>query len=296
MLVRDYANSDIYGDGDGDKDDSDSGAGTGVNSLDDILERQLVIVVKDSTCKRKGKRKGKNKNQNKKNHEASDVTTITTDTTNIDTNVTKFRRAAHDFTCQNFQSTKCPRVVTVEEAGDLLNIMLQDEVRTEEGIGNDAMNMNMDLDIGMGMGMNTGSILPPSSQLLSEPSSSWKVLGVDLHPDAKTLGRMTRERERTWESQRRRTQSQNQSDEDCNVDDRIGDNHNQSHNHIHNDDDDDDQRFLDTANVIVWGFESDGIPSIIDKHITEYVQVQSRTSVNVIAAVSILLHVAWAWA
>lgn len=50
---------------------------------------------------------------------------------------------------------------------------------------------------------------------------------------------------------------------------------------------------LDDAGAIIWGFESDGIPIEISKLANEYVQMQSRTSVNVIAAVSIILHVAW---
>jgi len=43
--------------------------------------------------------------------------------------------------------------------------------------------------------------------------------------------------------------------------------------------------------AIMWGFESDGIPPLLTELATDWVQIESRTSVNVVVAVSILLHV-----
>lgn len=47
---------------------------------------------------------------------------------------------------------------------------------------------------------------------------------------------------------------------------------------------------LASAQAIVFGFESDGIPEKVNQCIFQYVQVQSRTSINVVAAVAIFLH------
>lgn len=48
---------------------------------------------------------------------------------------------------------------------------------------------------------------------------------------------------------------------------------------------------LRSAGAIILGFESDtGIPESFYIYITEYVQIQSRTSINVVAAFSIALH------
>lgn len=47
---------------------------------------------------------------------------------------------------------------------------------------------------------------------------------------------------------------------------------------------------LSSAGAVIFGFESDGIPELLNKIIVHYVQVQSRTSINVVAAVSIFLH------
>ena len=47
---------------------------------------------------------------------------------------------------------------------------------------------------------------------------------------------------------------------------------------------------LGSAGAIIFGFESDGIPGQFNKSISQYVQVQSRTSINVVAAVAIFLH------
>eukprot|EP00980_Cylindrotheca_fusiformis_P011380 scaffold2638_cov114-Cylindrotheca_fusiformis.AAC.8 len=48
---------------------------------------------------------------------------------------------------------------------------------------------------------------------------------------------------------------------------------------------------ITTTSIIILGFESDGIPKTIDEVITEYVQIESRTSINVVAAFSIVLHI-----
>lgn len=48
---------------------------------------------------------------------------------------------------------------------------------------------------------------------------------------------------------------------------------------------------LGSAGAILLGYESDGIPPPLDQLVSEYVQIQSRTSVNVVAAFSIVLHV-----
>ena len=45
---------------------------------------------------------------------------------------------------------------------------------------------------------------------------------------------------------------------------------------------------LRCAGAIILGFEKEGIPSSLP--VTEYVQIQSRTSINVVAAFSIVLH------
>lgn len=61
-------------------------------------------------------------------------------------------------------------------------------------------------------------------------------------------------------------------------------------------DSDDWKSALDTlhnAKAIIWGFESDGIPSTIDDLATDYVQIQTRTSLNLVAAMSVVLHRRW---
>jgi hypothetical protein len=47
---------------------------------------------------------------------------------------------------------------------------------------------------------------------------------------------------------------------------------------------------LESAGAVILGYESDGIPPPINEIISQYVQIQSRTSVNVVAAFSIVLH------
>jgi len=47
---------------------------------------------------------------------------------------------------------------------------------------------------------------------------------------------------------------------------------------------------LSSAGAVILGYESDGIPPRIDQVVSQYVQIQSRTSVNVVAAFSIVLH------
>jgi hypothetical protein len=47
---------------------------------------------------------------------------------------------------------------------------------------------------------------------------------------------------------------------------------------------------LESAGAVILGYESDGIPQPINEIISQYVQIQSRTSVNVVAAFSIVLH------
>ncbi|GFH57096.1 hypothetical protein CTEN210_13572 [Chaetoceros tenuissimus] len=61
-------------------------------------------------------------------------------------------------------------------------------------------------------------------------------------------------------------------------------------------DSDDRKSALETlhhAKAIIWGFESDGIPSTIDDLATDYVQIQTRTSLNLVAAMSVVLHRRW---
>ncbi|CAJ1946766.1 unnamed protein product [Cylindrotheca closterium] len=52
----------------------------------------------------------------------------------------------------------------------------------------------------------------------------------------------------------------------------------------------DAKRLLATAGAVLLGYESDGIPKELDKKLTDYVQIDSRTSINVVAAFSILCH------
>jgi len=47
---------------------------------------------------------------------------------------------------------------------------------------------------------------------------------------------------------------------------------------------------LGSAGAVILGYESDGIPDKLQQLISHYVQIQSRTSVNVVAAFSIALH------
>ena len=47
---------------------------------------------------------------------------------------------------------------------------------------------------------------------------------------------------------------------------------------------------LESARAVILGYESDGIPQPINEIISHYVQIQSRTSINIVAAFSIVLH------
>jgi len=47
---------------------------------------------------------------------------------------------------------------------------------------------------------------------------------------------------------------------------------------------------ISSAGAIILGYESDGIPPRINQVVSQYVQIQSRTSINVVAAFSIVLH------
>jgi hypothetical protein len=55
-------------------------------------------------------------------------------------------------------------------------------------------------------------------------------------------------------------------------------------------DDDAAKTMLGSAGAILLGYESDGIPESIDAVVTKYVQIESRSSINVVAAFSIVLH------
>mmetsp|Transcript_27065 Transcript_27065/g.65688 ORF Transcript_27065/g.65688 Transcript_27065/m.65688 type:complete len:504 (+) Transcript_27065:101-1612(+) len=52
----------------------------------------------------------------------------------------------------------------------------------------------------------------------------------------------------------------------------------------------DAKRLLATAGAVLLGYESDGIPKALDAKLTHYIQIDSRTSINVVAAFSILCH------
>ena len=52
----------------------------------------------------------------------------------------------------------------------------------------------------------------------------------------------------------------------------------------------DAKRILESARAVILGYESDGIPQPINEIISHYVQIQSRTSINIVAAFSIVLH------
>ena len=54
-------------------------------------------------------------------------------------------------------------------------------------------------------------------------------------------------------------------------------------------------QILSSAGAIVFGFESDGIPPAIHQMVSQYVQAESRTSINIVAAISIFLHVLPHW-
>ena len=48
------------------------------------------------------------------------------------------------------------------------------------------------------------------------------------------------------------------------------------------------------AGAVIWGFEKDGIPSRLDEVSVGYVQVVCRSSLNLVAAMSTVMHRAWA--
>lgn len=52
----------------------------------------------------------------------------------------------------------------------------------------------------------------------------------------------------------------------------------------------DAKRLLTTAGAVLLGYESDGIPKQLEEKLTHYIQIDSRTSINVVAAFSILCH------
>ncbi|KAL3936240.1 MAG: hypothetical protein SGBAC_008398 [Bacillariaceae sp.] len=52
----------------------------------------------------------------------------------------------------------------------------------------------------------------------------------------------------------------------------------------------DAKTLLDTAGAVLLGYESDGIPKQLDAILAHYIQIDSRTSINVVAAFSILCH------
>jgi len=52
---------------------------------------------------------------------------------------------------------------------------------------------------------------------------------------------------------------------------------------------------LQSAGVVIWGFEKDGIPGAIDSMASCYVQVRCRSSLNLVAAMSVVLHRAWSF-
>lgn len=50
---------------------------------------------------------------------------------------------------------------------------------------------------------------------------------------------------------------------------------------------------LRSAGAVIWGFEKDGIPDAIDNIAKCYVQVRCRSSLNLVAAMSVVLHRGW---
>ena len=50
---------------------------------------------------------------------------------------------------------------------------------------------------------------------------------------------------------------------------------------------------LRSAGAVIWGFEKDGIPDTIDNMAQCYVQVRCRSSLNLVAAMSVVLHRGW---
>ena len=50
---------------------------------------------------------------------------------------------------------------------------------------------------------------------------------------------------------------------------------------------------LRSAGAVIWGFEKDGIPDAIDEMAECYVQVRCRSSLNLVAAMSVVLHRGW---
>jgi len=57
--------------------------------------------------------------------------------------------------------------------------------------------------------------------------------------------------------------------------------------------DDDALSALRSAGAVIWGFEKDGIPDAIDNMAKCYVQVRCRSSLNLVAAMSVVLHRGW---
>jgi hypothetical protein len=49
-------------------------------------------------------------------------------------------------------------------------------------------------------------------------------------------------------------------------------------------------RKLKNADAIVFGYESNGIPDVLTKPLSDWVQIPSRSSINVVAAMSIILY------
>jgi len=47
---------------------------------------------------------------------------------------------------------------------------------------------------------------------------------------------------------------------------------------------------LTSCDALIWGFEKDGIPAKLDVLSNEYVQVRCRSSLNIVAAMSIVMH------
>ena len=52
---------------------------------------------------------------------------------------------------------------------------------------------------------------------------------------------------------------------------------------------------LQSAGAVILGFEKDGIPGAIDSMADCYVQVRCRSSLNLVAAMSVVLHRAWSF-
>lgn len=50
---------------------------------------------------------------------------------------------------------------------------------------------------------------------------------------------------------------------------------------------------LRSTKAVIWGFEKDGIPPPIDRLAARYIQVRCRSSLNLVAAMSVVMHRAW---